>query len=134
MHAESLHSLTEISSSFQRPLVGALIYASQTKLLLLRAQRGTTGQKRRCFNRLVSAMELVGMSLENLRHADSQTPQTFQIAEGAMRETGRHDLLAVVFPERYPDGPPKIIPPLAPLGSDTIPMFGDLTPESYGVD
>jgi hypothetical protein len=51
-----------------------------------------------------------------------------------MRETGRHDLLAVVFPEKYPDGPPKIIPPLPPLGSDTIPMFGDLAPESYGVD
>jgi hypothetical protein len=83
-HAELLHSLTEISRSSQQPLEGALVHAAQTKLFLLRARRGTTGQTRRCFDRLIAALELVGMSLETLRHADSRMPpQVFQIAESA---------------------------------------------------
>jgi hypothetical protein len=82
--AAILHSLTEVSRSFQQTLEGALVHAAQTKLFLLRTRRGTTGQKRRCFDRLVEATELIAMSLENLRHADSRTPpRIFQIAEGA---------------------------------------------------
>jgi hypothetical protein len=52
-------------------------------VVLLRARRGTTYQRRRCFDRLISAAELIGMSLENLRHADAQTPEIFQTAEEA---------------------------------------------------
>jgi hypothetical protein len=80
--AAILHSLTEVSRSFQQPLEGALVHAAQTKLFLLRARRGTTSQKRRCFDRLVAATELIALSLENLRRSNS-TPEIFQIAEGA---------------------------------------------------
>jgi hypothetical protein len=82
-HAEILHSLTELSRAFHQPLVGALVYSYQTKLFLLRARRETTYRKRQCFDRLVAATELVSMALENLRHADAQTPEIFQTAEEA---------------------------------------------------
>jgi hypothetical protein len=49
----------------------------------------------------------------------------------AMRTNGRHDLLAFVFPEKYPAGPPTVPIPLPPP-SETIPMFGTgATEESY---
>jgi hypothetical protein len=47
-----------------------------------------------------------------------------------MRQLGRHDLLAIAFPEQYPSGPPKITVPLPPPG-DTLALFGDIAPERY---
>ena len=74
--------LTETYGALRQPLDGALLHAAQTKLLLLRARRGTTFLKRQCFDRLVAATELIALSLENLRHSNS-APETFLIAEGA---------------------------------------------------
>lgn len=46
----------------------------------------------------------------------------FHIDFDAMRQLGRHDLLALAFPERYPNGGPKVIPPLPP-SLETLPLF-----------
>lgn len=47
----------------------------------------------------------------------------FHIDFETMRQLGRHDLLALGLPERYPSGAPKISVPLA--GSiDTLTLFG----------
>jgi hypothetical protein len=79
---QSPQPLTQNYRVLNQPLDGALLHATQTKLLLLRARRGTTHLKRRCFDRLIAATELIALSLENLRHSNS-TPETFQVAEGA---------------------------------------------------
>jgi hypothetical protein len=56
----------------------------------------------------------------------------FHIDFDAMRQLGRHDLLALALPEHYPDGAPKIIVPL-PASIDTLPLFGaHVATERYG--
>jgi hypothetical protein len=52
----------------------------------------------------------------------------FQIDFEAMRELGRHDLLALALPERYPNGIPKITAPL-PASVDTLPLFAEGGPQ-----
>jgi hypothetical protein len=50
----------------------------------------------------------------------------FHIDFDKMRALGRHDLLALALPERYPDGVPAIRVPL-PASIDTLPLFGAST-------
>jgi hypothetical protein len=47
----------------------------------------------------------------------------FRIDFETMRQFGRHDLLALALPERYPNGVPKISVPL-PESMTTLPLFG----------
>src|SRR3984893_13239644 len=47
----------------------------------------------------------------------------FHIDFEAMRQLGRHDLLALALPEHYPNGVPSINVPL-PTSIDTLPLFG----------
>src|ERR1700732_3156669 len=44
----------------------------------------------------------------------------FRIDFEAMRQLGRHDLLALALPEHYPNGAPKIMAPL-PSSIETLP-------------
>jgi len=48
----------------------------------------------------------------------------FRIDFEAMRQLGRHDLLALAFPEHYPNGVPTINVPL-PTSLDTLPLFAE---------
>jgi hypothetical protein len=50
----------------------------------------------------------------------------FHIDFEAMRQLGRHDLLALALLEHYPSGIPKISVPL-PTSIDTLPLFGAST-------
>jgi hypothetical protein len=50
----------------------------------------------------------------------------FHIDFEAMRQLGRHDLLALALPEHYPNGVPKVSVPL-PVSIDTLPLFGAST-------
>jgi hypothetical protein len=52
----------------------------------------------------------------------------FHIDFEAMRQFGRHDLLALALPERYPNGAPKITAPL-PLSLETLPLFAEGGPQ-----
>ena len=45
----------------------------------------------------------------------------FRIDFDKMRTPGRHDLLAIAFPENYPNGAARIPPP----PGDTLPLFGE---------
>jgi hypothetical protein len=55
----------------------------------------------------------------------------FHIDFEAVRPLGRHDLLALAVPERYPNGAPNIRVPL-PGSIDTLPLFGaNSAPERY---
>jgi hypothetical protein len=62
---------------------------------------------------IVNRVERVGRGARGWFHIDFE----------AMLELGRHDLLAIALPERYPNGIPKITAPL-PLSVDTLPLFG----------
>jgi hypothetical protein len=48
----------------------------------------------------------------------------FHIDFEAMRQLGRHDLLALALPEHYPNGIPKINVPL-PTSLETLPLFAE---------
>jgi hypothetical protein len=52
----------------------------------------------------------------------------FRIDFEAMRQLGRHDLLALALPERYPNRAPKITAPLPP-SLETLPLFAEGGPQ-----
>ena len=62
---------------------------------------------------IVNRVERVGHGARGFFHIDFEK----------MRALGRHDLLALALPERYPNGVPTIRVPL-PASIDTLPLFG----------
>jgi hypothetical protein len=64
--------------------------------------------------------------VNRVERVDRETQGWFHIDFEAMRQLGRHDLLALALPERYPNGAPKIAVPL-PKSIDTLPLFGAAT-------
>jgi hypothetical protein len=61
-----------ISSSDSRPLRGALVHASQVKLLLRRASQETGFQRAECLARLLQGVERICTSLEWLTSGEPQ--------------------------------------------------------------
>jgi hypothetical protein len=60
--------------------------------------------------------------LNRVERIDRGARGWFHIDFEAMRQLGRHDLLALALPEHYPNGVPKIDVPL-PTSIDTLPLF-----------
>jgi hypothetical protein len=64
--------------------------------------------------------------VNRVERIERETRGWFRIDFETMRQLGRHDLLALALPERYPNGAPKIDMPL-PASVDTLPLFGAST-------
>jgi hypothetical protein len=60
--------------------------------------------------------------LNRLEKSAGQVRSFYRIDFDALGKSGRHDLLALAFPEHYPNGVPTITVPL-PTSLETLPLF-----------